>query len=88
MWRRNNKSIETKQEMELRAGVPSEIQLAEKVSSISTIVLNVDRREFNPKESELIANMLFNGSPKKLASYALDMRCILNPSDHRMNRSK
>lgn len=32
--------------------------------------------------------MLFNGSPKKLASYALDMRCILDPNGHHKNRAQ
>lgn len=88
MWRRNSKSIETKNEIDMRQGVPTELAVNEKLSSISTIIFNADRREFLPKESELIANMLFNGSPKRLASYALDMRCILDPAAHRATRSQ
>ena len=88
MWRRNSKSIETKGEIELRPIVLTDITINEKLSSISTIILNTERREFLPKESELIANMVFTGSPKKLASCPLDMRCILEPSAHRNARSE
>lgn len=88
MWRRNSKSIETKNDIDVKANFPTDIPLNEKLSSISTIIFNTDRREFLPKESELIANMLFNGSPKKLATYAVDMRCILDPNSHRATRSE
>ena len=87
MWRRNSKSIETKNDLDVKANFPTDLPLNEKLSSISTIIFNTDRREFLPKESELIANMLFNGSPKKLATYAVDMRCILDPNSHRAPRS-
>jgi hypothetical protein len=51
-------------------------------------MFNTERREFQPKESELITNMLFNGSPKRLASCTFDMRCILDPNNYRANRSQ
>lgn len=88
MWRRNNKSIETKGDIELKHAVRTELAVNEKLSSISTIILNTETRQFLPKESELIANMVFTGSPKKLASCSLDMRCILDPNDHRAPRSE
>lgn len=87
MWKRNNKSIETKGELDMRPST-NELPVNEKLSSISTIIFNTERREFLPKESELIANMLFGGSPKRLASAHIDMRRILDPNAYRAPRSE
>ena len=38
------------------------------------------------KESELIVNMYFGGSPKKLASCHIDMKNILDPNNYKANR--
>jgi hypothetical protein len=48
---------------------------------------NTDTKSFMGKEAEVIVNMYFNGSPKKLASCLLDMRAILDPKDYRASRS-
>jgi hypothetical protein len=48
----------------------------------------MDKKEFLSKESELVANMLFSGSPKKLASCQIDMRNILDSSNYRANRAE
>jgi len=86
MWKRNNKSIETKNTYDAKPGL-NELTLNEKLSNISTIIFNNDNKTFLPKESELVVNMYFNGSPKKLASCQLDMRSILDPKDIRTQRS-
>lgn len=68
--------------------ITNELTVNEKLSNLSTLMFNTERREFQPKESELITNMLFNGSPKRLASCTFDMRCILDPNNYRANRSQ
>jgi hypothetical protein len=71
----------------VRAGEATETAVNEKLSNCSTIVYNSERREFHAKESELIANMVFSSSPKKLASCSLDLRSVLDPNSHRASRS-
>jgi hypothetical protein len=88
MWKRNNKSIETKNEIAVIPGNINEFVVNEKLSSISTIIYNLEMKEFLPKESELISNMFFNGSPKKFASCHIDMRNILDPNNYRANRTE
>ena len=62
------------------------LALQERLSSISTIIFNTEKREFLPKESELIINMYFNSSPKKLASTKIDMRTILDANNYKLPR--
>jgi len=86
MWKRNSKGIESKSSYEVGSGLV-QLTLNERLSSISTIIFNVEKREFLPKESELIINMYFNSSPKKLASSKIDMRVILDPTNYKTPRS-
>lgn len=88
MWKRNSKSIETKNEIPVSPGSLVDLQVNEKLSSISTIIYNTDRKEFLPKESELSVNMFITNSPKRFAYCHIDMRNILDPNNHRSPRSE
>ena len=88
MWKRNNKSIETKHLLDVPQPGFHDLAIQEKLSSISTIIYQTDKRAFMGKESELVVIMLFEGSPKKLGYFHIDMKSILDPAQHQQARSE
>lgn len=88
MWKRNSKGIETKVPCEVLTKGSVDLGVNEKVSSISTIIYDTERKEFQGKDSELIVQMYISNSPKKLASCQVDMKSILDPLNVRTPRTR